>query len=51
MQALRDIPVGEELTYNYGLTLDERYTPTLKKQFACHCGSANCRKTMLSPKR
>jgi SET domain-containing protein len=51
VQALRDIPAGEELVYNYGLTLDERYTPTLKKQFACHCGAANCRGTMLSPKR
>jgi len=49
--ALRDIDAGEELVYNYGLSLDERYTPTLKKQFACHCGSANCRGTMLAPKR
>ncbi len=51
IQALRDIPAGEELVYNYGLTLDERYTPTLKKQFACCCGSPKCRGTMLSPKR
>jgi uncharacterized protein len=51
IQALRDIEVGEELVYNYGLTLDERYTPTLKKQFACRCGSVKCRGTMLSPKR
>jgi SET domain-containing protein len=49
--ALRDIAPGEELVYNYGLSLDERYTPTLKKQFACHCGSVACRGTMLSPKR
>ncbi len=49
--ALRDIAEGEELVYNYGLTLDERYTPKLKKQFACFCGSAKCRGTMLSPKR
>lgn len=49
--ALRDIEAGEELVYNYGLSLDERYTPTLKKQFACHCGSANCRGTMLALKR
>ena len=49
--ALRDIEPGEELVYNYGLTLDERYTPKLKKQFACRCGSASCRGTMLSPKR
>jgi SET domain-containing protein len=51
INALRDIPEGEELTYNYGLTLDERHTKTLKKQFACYCGSAKCRGTMLSPKR
>lgn len=51
IQALRNIAEGEELVYNYGLTLDERYTPTLKKQFACHCGSPKCRGTMLSPKR
>ena len=49
--ALRDIAPDEELVYNYGLSLDERYTPTLKKQFACHCGSKSCRGTMLSPKR
>ena len=49
--ALRDIEAGEELVYNYGLTLDERYTPTLKKQFACHCGSSKCIGTMLAPKR
>ena len=49
--ALHDIAVGDELVYNYGLTLEERYTPTLKKQFACHCGSAHCRGTMLAPKR
>jgi SET domain-containing protein len=51
VHALRDIEAGEELVYNYGLTLDERYTPKLKKEFACHCGSAKCRGTMLSPKR
>jgi SET domain-containing protein len=51
IQAMRDIKAGEELVYNYGLTLDERYTPTLKKQFACRCGSVKCRGTMLSPKR
>ena len=51
INALHDIAVGEELTYNYGLTLDERHTKKLKRQFACHCGSAGCRGTMLSPKR
>ena len=30
IEALRDIKAGEELTYNYGITLDERHTPKLK---------------------
>lgn len=49
--AARDIAAGEELSYDYGLTIDERYTPAVKKRFACHCGAPHCRKTMLSPKR
>jgi len=51
ISALRDIDAGEELVYNYGLSLDERYTPKLKREFACHCGSPNCTGTMLAPKR
>ncbi|MDM4766893.1 SET domain-containing protein-lysine N-methyltransferase [Pelomonas sp. SE-A7] len=51
IKALRDILPGEELFYDYGLVIDERYTPKLKKQFACHCGSPVCRGTMLAPKR
>jgi SET domain-containing protein len=51
IRALRDIAPGEELTYHYGLTIDERYTPALKKRFACFCGTAACRGTMLTPKR
>jgi SET domain-containing protein len=51
IKALRDIAPGEELFYDYGLIIDERYTPKLKKQFACHCGSPACRGTMLAPKR
>lgn len=51
IQALRDIAPGEELFYDYGLVIDERYTPRLKKQYACRCGSPICRGTMLSPKR
>ena len=51
IQALRDISAGEELFYDYGLVIDERYTPKLKKEYECRCGSANCRRTMLAPKR
>ncbi len=51
VKALRDLEPGEELCYDYGLIIDERHTPALKKQFACHCGADQCRGTMLAPKR
>ena len=49
--ALRDIRAGEELFYDYGLIIEERYTAKLKAEYACHCGAPNCRGTMLAPKR
>lgn len=51
IKALRTIKPGEELFYDYGLIIDERYTPKLKKQFECRCGTKGCRGTMLAPKR
>jgi SET domain-containing protein len=51
IKALQDIFPGDELFYDYGLTIDERYTAKLKKEFACYCGSPGCRGTMLAPKR
>lgn len=51
IQALRDIAAGEELHYDYGLIIEERYTPKLKAEYPCWCGSANCRGTLLAPKR
>lgn len=49
--ALRNIEAGEELNYDYGLIIDERYTPKLKAEYPCWCGSRNCRGTLLAPKR
>lgn len=51
IKALRDIHPGEELFYDYGLVIEARYTAKLKREFACHCGSAHCRGTLLAPKR
>ncbi len=51
IEAIRDIAPGEELTYNYGITLSERHTPRLKKIWECRCGSKKCTGTMLQPKR
>jgi SET domain-containing protein len=51
IKALRDIRPGEELNYDYGLIIEERYTPKLKQEYACRCGARACRGTMLAPKR
>ena len=51
IEAVRDIRAGEELNYDYGLILEERLTPTLKKQYECRCGAKDCRGTMLAPKK
>lgn len=51
IEAMRDIAPGEELTYNYGIVLDEPHTAALKKRWACRCGAPRCTGTMLQPKR
>ena len=51
IEALRDIAVGEELTYNYGIRLSVPHTPRLKKLWACLCGADQCSGTLLQPKR
>jgi len=50
IKALRNIQAGEELNYDYGLIIDEPYTPELLAEYPCWCGAKNCRGTLLSPK-
>jgi hypothetical protein len=50
IKALRNIAAGEELNYDYGLIIDEPYTPKLLSEFPCWCGSEECRGTLLTPK-
>lgn len=50
IEAIRSIQLGEELTYDYGITLAQRHTPRLKAIWACRCGSKKCTGTMLKPK-
>ncbi|HQM44711.1 MAG TPA: SET domain-containing protein-lysine N-methyltransferase [Smithellaceae bacterium] len=50
LKALRDIDAGEELFYDYRLMIDGRKTERVRKEHACHCGSINCRGTMLDIK-
>ena len=51
IRALQALNPGDELFYDYGLVLDERITAKLRKQYACRCGAANCRGTMLGRKK
>ena len=55
IKSLRLIRAGEELSYDYGLVIDEPLTPKLKAEYPCWCGSRRCRGTLLAqaepPKR
>ena len=51
IETKRKIRKGEELTYDYGIKLEERHTPKLKRIWACRCGSPKCTGTILKPKR
>jgi SET domain-containing protein len=50
IRALKNLKAGDELFYDYGLVIDERYTAKLKKEYECRCGHFSCRGTMLTPK-
>jgi len=51
IESIRALRGGEELTYDYGIVLEERLTPRLKAIWECRCGSARCTGTLLKPKR
>ena len=48
IHALRRIRRGEELTFDYGISLAVPHDARMRKLWACHCGSPQCRGTMLA---
>jgi SET domain-containing protein len=50
IRAITTIPAGQELTYDYALELEEEPLPSWERVYACRCGAATCRGTMLDPK-
>lgn len=51
IQAKRGIEKGEELTYDYRLTIDDKLTKSERAYFDCRCGANKCRGTMLAKKK
>jgi SET domain-containing protein len=51
IEALRTIEPGEELTYDYQIQREADDPPDIDAIFACRCGSARCRGSMLWPPR
>ena len=51
IEALRDIAPGEELAYDYAIRREGTEDESSGERYACRCGAARCRGTMLSPRR
>ena len=51
IDALRAIEPGEELTYDYQIQREADDPPDIDRIYACRCGFAACRGTMLWPER
>jgi SET domain-containing protein len=49
IEAIRAIAPGEELTYDYQIQREPGDPPEIDTIFACRCGAARCRGTMLWP--
>ena len=51
IEALTDIPAGAELVYDYQYEDDPEYTEEDRRFYACGCGAANCRGTIVKTRR
>jgi uncharacterized protein len=51
IEALRTIPAGTELVYDYQYEDDPEYTEEDLRFYACKCGAANCRGTIVKTRK
>ena len=47
--AIRNIPPGAELAYDYALQIEANPTAARRRQYVCHCGAPSCRGSVLDP--
>ena len=51
IEAIRTIRPGDELSYDYQIQRDPEDAPEVDVIFACRCGAASCRGSMLEPRK
>ncbi len=51
IHALRDIPCGDELVYDYWYMTDDYTLDELRRIYPCRCGVPSCRGTLARPPR
>jgi SET domain-containing protein len=51
IEAIRNIPAGTELLYDYQYEDDAEYTDEDYRFYACHCGSPKCRGTIVKTRK
>jgi SET domain-containing protein len=51
IEAVRTIQPGEELSYDYEIKREKGDPPDVDEVFACRCGAATCRGTMLEERK
>jgi SET domain-containing protein len=51
ISSIKSIRAGEEITYDYMYDDDPKYTAKDYRFYACHCGAANCRGTIVKTRR
>jgi len=51
IDAIKDIPSGAELVYDYQYERPGRFRASWKELYACHCASAKCRGIILKPRK
>jgi len=44
-------PTSTSISWEFAARIEGRLTAKLKREYPCHCGSPNCRGTLLAPKR
>jgi hypothetical protein len=49
IEAIKDIAVGDEMTYDYQIGRERTDPPNIDEIYACKCGAKDCRGTMLWP--